>query len=167
MTGGTWSWDPGPPPWVRGSIYKKKVLQDPGPKYTHSGHNTQRSFDPPQPPPPPPTPPKKGYPGAGGYGVKIQKNHWGIIFGPKKMILHGVKRQKPYIGVCYANGPQKGGGGGYTTLAPALDLTTSLRGDFLRRLWRLVFPVLSCQSDGPTPGGGGGRVVLEGGRGGV
>ena len=23
-TGGTWSWDPEPPPWVRGSIYKKK-----------------------------------------------------------------------------------------------------------------------------------------------
>ena len=34
-TGGTWSWDPGPPPWVRGSIYKKKVLQDPGPN-THT-----------------------------------------------------------------------------------------------------------------------------------
>ena len=32
-----------------------------------------------------------------------------------------------YIGVCYANDPQKGG---YTTLVPALDLTTSLRGDF-------------------------------------
>ena len=29
-TGGTWSWDPAPP-WVRGSICKKKVLQDPGP----------------------------------------------------------------------------------------------------------------------------------------
>ena len=25
-TGGTWSWDPGPPPWVRGSIYKKKIF---------------------------------------------------------------------------------------------------------------------------------------------
>ena len=25
-TGGTRSWDPGPPPWVRGSIYKKKIL---------------------------------------------------------------------------------------------------------------------------------------------
>ena len=34
-TGGTWSWDPGPPPWVRGSIYKKKVLRDPGPN-THT-----------------------------------------------------------------------------------------------------------------------------------
>ena len=42
------------------------------------------------------------------------------------MILQGVRRQKPYIGICYANNPKKGG---YTTLAPALDLTTSLRGD--------------------------------------
>ena len=31
-TRGTWSWDLGPPPWVKGSIYKKKVLQDPGHK---------------------------------------------------------------------------------------------------------------------------------------
>ena len=28
-------WDPGPPPWVRVSIYKKKVLQDLGPN-THT-----------------------------------------------------------------------------------------------------------------------------------
>ena len=34
-TGGTWIWDPGPPPWVRGSIYKKKVFQDIGPN-THA-----------------------------------------------------------------------------------------------------------------------------------
>ena len=43
------------------------------------------------------------------------------------MILQGARRQKPYIGVCYANDPPKGG---YTTLPPALDLT-SLQGDFL------------------------------------
>ena len=43
------------------------------------------------------------------------------------MILQGVRRQKPYIGVCYANDPNKRG---YTTLAPALYLTTSLRCDF-------------------------------------
>ena len=30
-TGGTWSSDPGPPPWVRGSMYKKKVAPDLGP----------------------------------------------------------------------------------------------------------------------------------------
>ena len=47
------------------------------------------------------------------------------------MILQGVRRQKPYIGVCYANNPKKGG---YTTLAPALDLTTSLRGDSILTL---------------------------------
>ena len=42
------------------------------------------------------------------------------------MILQGVRRRKPYIGVCYVNNPKKGG---YTTLTPALDLTTSLPGD--------------------------------------
>ena len=71
---GIWSWDPGPPPWVRGSIYKKNVLQDPGP-------NTRV--------------PKC----RGGGGGQNPKNHWGIIFGPKMMILQGVRRQKPHIGV--------------------------------------------------------------------
>ena len=47
--------------------------------------------------------------GQNGTGVKIQKNHWGIIFGPKMMILEGVRCRKPYIGVCYANDPKKGG----------------------------------------------------------
>ena len=42
-TGGTWSWDPGPPPW---SIYKKKVLHDPGPDRKQTRH-----------PPPPPSMP--------------------------------------------------------------------------------------------------------------
>ena len=112
-------------PWVRGSIYKKKVLQDPGPN-THTAATIRKEvLTPPSPPPPPP----KGVPrcGGGGYGVQNTKNHWRIIFGPKMMILQGVRHQKPYIGVCYANDPKKGGG--YTTLAPALDLTTSLQGD--------------------------------------
>ena len=63
-TGGTWSWD------------KKKVLQDPGPN-THTAATIRKEALTP--------PPKKGYSGAGGgggTGVKIQKNHWGIIFGP-------------------------------------------------------------------------------------
>ena len=68
------------------------------------------------------------------------------------MILQGVRRQKPYLGVCCANDSKKGGG--YTTPTPALDLTTSLRGD-LRPIsgtqplfWPLTHP--------PThPGGGG------------
>ena len=124
MTGGTWSRDPGPPPWARGSIYKKKVLQDPGPN-THTAATIHKEVL--TPPPSPPPPQKKGYPGAGGHGGQNPKNYWGVIFGPKMMILQGVRRQKPYIGVCYANDPKKGG---YTTLAPALDLTTSLRGDF-------------------------------------
>ena len=72
----------------------------------------------------PPPPAKKGHPDTGRYGVQNPKNCWGIIFGPKMMILQGVQRQKPYVGVCYANDPQKGG---YTTPAPALDLTTSSR----------------------------------------
>ena len=42
------------------------------------------------------------------------------------MILQGVRHQRPYIGVCYANNPKKRG---YTTLTLALDLTTSFRGD--------------------------------------
>ena len=46
----------------------------------------------------------------------------------KIMILQGVRHQILCLGVCYANDPQKGG---YTTPAPALDLTTFLRGDSL------------------------------------
>ena len=42
------------------------------------------------------------------------------------MILQGVGHPISCIGVCYANDPKKGG---YMTPAPALDLTTSLRGD--------------------------------------
>ena len=72
---------------VRGSIYKKKVLQDP----------------------PPHPRPKSGYLDTGGYRGQNPKHHQGIIFGPKMMNLQGVRRQKPYVGVCYANDPQKGG----------------------------------------------------------
>ena len=73
MTQGTWSWDPGPPPWVRGSIYKKKVLQDPGPN-THTMATIHKEvLTPPPTPPTPPPPSKKGTPVRGGTGVKIQK----------------------------------------------------------------------------------------------
>ena len=51
------------------------------------------------------------------------------------MILQKVGHQISCLGVCYANDPKKGG---YTTPAPALDLTTSLRGDLLPS-W--VYPV--------------------------
>ena len=52
-------------------------------------------------------------------GVKIQKII-GDIFGPKMMILQGVRRQKLYIGVCCAINLQKAGGGGvYDTCACA------------------------------------------------
>ena len=50
-----------------------------------------------------------------------------VLLG-KIRILQGVGHPISCLGVCYANDPQKGG---YTTPAPALDLTTSLRGDFL------------------------------------
>ena len=49
-----------------------------------------------------------------------------VLLG-KIMILQGVGHPISCLGVCYANDPKKGG---YTTPAPALDLTTSLRGDF-------------------------------------
>ena len=69
----------------------------PGSKYTHIAATMRKEML---------TPPKKGYPGGGGgYGDQNPKNHWGIIFGPKMMILQGVRHQKPYIGVCYANDP--------------------------------------------------------------
>ena len=124
-TGGTWSWDPGPQPWVRGSIYKKHILQNPGPN-THTTATIRKAVLTRQPPPPPKRDTRVRR-GGGGYGGQNPKNHRGIIFGPKRMILQGVRRQKPYIGVCYANDPKKGG---YTTLVLALDLTTSLRGNF-------------------------------------
>ena len=91
-------------PWVRGSIYKKKVLQVPGPNTQTAATIHKEVLTPP--------PPKKGVPRYGG-GVRgsKSKNHRGIIFGPKMMILQGVIRQKPYVGVCYADDPQKGGGG--------------------------------------------------------
>ena len=83
-------------PWVRRSIYKKKVLQDPGPN-TQTAATIHKEVL---------TPPKKGYPGAGGNGGHNPKNHWGIIFGPKMMILQKV-----------TNDPKKGGA--YNTRACA------------------------------------------------
>ena len=84
MGGADWGYlelGPGTPAMGKGVHIQEKSSSGPRSKYTHSGHNTQRSFAP--PPPPPPPPPKKGYPGAGGYGGQNPKNHWGIIFGPK------------------------------------------------------------------------------------
>ena len=73
LTGGTWSWDPGPPPWVRGSIHKKKVLQDSGPN-THTAATIRKEVLTPPPPQPPTHPPqKRGTQVRGGTGVKIQK----------------------------------------------------------------------------------------------
>ena len=78
-----------------------------------------------------------------------------VLLG-KIMILQGVGHQISCLGVCYANDPKKGG---YTTPAPALDLTTSLRGDFanhsqmtlkavsLRHLKEGVVPILMGASE--------------------
>ena len=102
---------PETPAWVRGSIYKKKVLQDPGPN-THTAATICKEVLTPHHHPHHHHHPKKGYPsagGGGGTGIKIQKNIGGSFFGPKMIILQGVRRQKPYNGVCYANNPQKGG----------------------------------------------------------
>ena len=51
---------------VLGVHIPEKCFSGPRSKYTHSGHNTQRSFD-------PPPPPKWGTQVRGGTGVKIQK----------------------------------------------------------------------------------------------
>ena len=68
--GGDWGYlelGPGTPPWVRGSIYKKKVLQDPGPK-THTAATIHKEVS------PPPTPPQKRVPRCGGVrGSKSKK----------------------------------------------------------------------------------------------
>ena len=75
-----------------------------------------------------------------------------VLLG-KIMILQGVGHQISCLGVCYANDPKKGG---YTTPAPALDLTTSLRGDLtlltlkvevcnvLGLLWYMFLHVFVC-----------------------
>ena len=82
----------------------------------------------------------------------------------KIMILQGVRHPISCLGVCYANDPKKGG---YMTPAPALDLTTSLRGDFLNFLHG------GPTTNGPHPpsylsklaGGGGGGLAGGGGGG--
>ena len=76
-TGGTWSWDLRPPPWVRGSIYKKKVLHNPGPN-THTAATIRKEVLTPLPAPPPPK--KGGTQVLGGTGVKIQKITGGSFF---------------------------------------------------------------------------------------
>ena len=65
-TGGTQSSDLRPPPWVRGSMYKKKVAPDLGPNPHTAPRIRKEVLDPPRHPPPPPKKGKKGYPGTGG-----------------------------------------------------------------------------------------------------
>ena len=58
----------------------------------------------------------------------MKKSIGGMVLLGKIMILQGVGHEISCLGVCYANDPKKGG---YMTPAPALDLTTSLRGDLI------------------------------------
>ena len=69
-TGGTWSWDPRSPPWVGGSICKKKVLRDPGPN-THTAATIRKEV---LTPPPTPTPPPK-------IGGACWRAYWGAHWG--------------------------------------------------------------------------------------
>ena len=101
-----------PSPYLIGPLfkYKEKVLRDPGPNTQTAAtiHKEVLTTH----PHPHPHPSKKGVPkcgGGGGYGGQNPKNHWGIIFGLKMMILQGVRHPKPYNGICYANDPKKGG----------------------------------------------------------
>ena len=82
-------------------MYEKKVARDLGPN-PHTAPRIRKEV---LTPPPPPTPPQKGVPGYGGLKGSKTKNHWGIIFSPKMMILQGVGHPVPYLGVSYANDP--------------------------------------------------------------
>ena len=69
--GGDWGnleLGPGTPPWVRGSIYKKKILQDPGPN-THTAATIRKEVL---------TPPPKGVPRYGG-GVRGSKSKKSLV----------------------------------------------------------------------------------------
>ena len=67
--GGTWSSDPGPPPWVRGSMYKRKFAPDLG----SNPHTAPRIRKEVLTPPPTPPPPKRGTRVRGAKGVKNKK----------------------------------------------------------------------------------------------
>ena len=95
-------------------MYKKKVAPDLGPN-PHTAPRIRKEVL--TPAPPTPQPPKKGYPGMEGERGHKRKIHWGIIFFPKMMILQGVGHLEPYLGVLYANDPQKGGVYGVRTCA--------------------------------------------------
>ena len=115
-----------------GVRFQEKKCSGPRSKSTHSGCNTQRSFDP--PPPPDPTPPKWGtrYRGVGGSKSKNSLgNHFSSQNGDFTMGWTSI----PQLWLWYANDAQ---GGGYTTPAPAVDLTTFLRGDFFSQCFQLL-----------------------------
>ena len=67
------------------------------------------------------------------------------------MILQGVRHLVPYLGVSYANDPQKGG---YMAYAPALDLTTLF--EVIFGFWKLRRISLLRWAPRRLGGGGGG-----------
>ena len=113
--GGTRGLDPGPPPWARGSIYKKKVVEDPGPNPHTSVAIHKEVLIPPHP--------KKwdtqvrGM--GGGRGFKIEK----IIGGSfsvqiRKTESDGSLAPPPPRGLLFKGGYYPGGGGGNPLNAP-------------------------------------------------
>ena len=100
---------------VRGSICKKKLLHDPGPNTHTTGTIRKEVLSPPQ---------KRCIQVQGYGGQNPKKNYWGYDFGPKMMNLQEVRQHKPYVGVCYAKDPKRGGG--YTMPATVLNLKKPL-----------------------------------------
>ena len=102
---GVWTWEP---PMGEGVHIHGKSCSGPRSKSKHSGRNTKRSFDP-TPPHPCPHPPQNGVPGCwGDRGVKIEKFIGGSFLSKND---DSTRCLIPYLGVCYANDPEKGGGG--------------------------------------------------------
>ena len=80
MEGGDWTWDPRPRHGLGGPYTRKKLFRTQVQIHTAATIRKEVLI-----------PPKKGYPGRGGGGgvqeSKSKKKYWGIIFGPKMMIL--------------------------------------------------------------------------------
>ena len=107
--------DPRPLELVRGSMYKKKGMQDLSLNRLAAATICKESFDPSR---------KKNSTRVWGSN---QKMHWGVILSPKMMSSQGVEHPIAYIAVCGGGAPKNEG---YVALTHVLDLTTSVRGEF-------------------------------------
>ena len=93
----------------------------------------------------------EGYPGPGWKGGRNRKIHWGIIFGPKMMILQGVRRLDTISWGMLRERPQKGWG---------------IRRPRLRLIYQPLFEVMcKMENDGPLapPVTIQGRLLFKGG----